>query len=128
MKTKTETKPASAHTPPPLDSLKSEVWRLRTVNADLREGLDLIVQSDTFNGGTFVKELQDIARNAIKKAGAPDRDNVIPDLLAACEAARNVFEGQRRVCDAKEWEESYPREQKAWDELKAAIAKAGGRA
>lgn len=47
-----------------------------------------------------------------------------PELLTACEAACNVFAGQRRVCDEKEWKESYPREQNAWDALQAAIAKA----
>ena len=40
----------------------------RKVKADLLAALQLIAGSDDFNGGTFVKELQGIARAAIARA------------------------------------------------------------
>lgn len=48
--------------------LLAERDRLRQVNAELVAALKTIERSDTFLGGTFVKELQGIARAAIAKA------------------------------------------------------------
>ena len=42
--------------------------RLNEVAPQLLEALQLIARSDTFCGGTFVLELQQIAREAVKKA------------------------------------------------------------
>ena len=48
--------------------LLAERDRLREVNAELLAALRDIERSDTSNGGTFVKELQSIARAALAKA------------------------------------------------------------
>lgn len=50
------------------DELTAERDRLRASNAGLLKALKDIARSDEFNGGTYVKELQDIARSAIAKA------------------------------------------------------------
>jgi hypothetical protein len=49
-----------------------------------------------------------------------------PEMLRACDAARRVFEAQRRVCDEKEWKDSFGLEDAAWTKLEAAIASAKG--
>jgi hypothetical protein len=51
-----------------LSALKAENAMLRGINADLLAALHDISRSDDFNGGTFILELQHIARAAIAKA------------------------------------------------------------